>query len=321
MKNHVSFNIKAKKKCDADGMILHCSNNKAREKSDNVLFPQYQKYNVISPDIHQKYKDVTERIEKIKGKKIQKNANHYLEGVLAFSEDQFRQDPSKFMREAPQLIEKYQKELSEKYGFEPLGFSLHFDEGNINKETGKKEMNIHAHLHFVNFDFNTNKARFREYQQKYISDRKVPNMHFVQMQDMAGEVFGKLGFNRGISKQLTNKKHLEKEDFIVEKLKKAEEKAELAEKRAEEAKNELEQTKAQIKGIRSRLKAFYGDLKEYIVRTINKEQKAAEKASVAVVEHIDFEPDEETKNQLKEAALRTDEELGSDRLRSKIKPK
>lgn len=321
MKNYVSFNVKAKKKCDADGMILHCSNNKAREKSDNILYPEYQKYNVISPNIHQKYKEITERIEEIKGKKIQKNANHYLEGVLGFSEDQFREDPSKFIREAPQLIEKYQKELAEKYGFEPLGFSLHFDEGNINKDTGKKEMNVHAHLHFVNFDFNTNKARFREYQQKYISDRKVPNMHFVQMQDMAGEIFEPLGFSRGMSKKLTNKKHLEKEDFIVEKLKKAEERAEIAENKVKEAKIELEQTKAQVKGIRSRLKAFYGDLKEYIVRTINKEQKAAEKASLAVVEHIDFEPDHETKKQLEEAALKTDEELGSDRLRSKIKPK
>lgn len=342
MKNFVSFNIKAKKKCDADGMILHCADNKAREKSDNVYFPEYQKYNVVSPNILQNYQQVTQRVEEIKGKKIQKNANHYLEGVLGFSEEKFKEDPKKFMREAPQLIEKYLKKISDEFGFEPLGYSLHFDEGHTNKETGKKEMNIHAHLHFVNFDFNTNKARFREYQQKYISKRKVPNLHFVKMQDIADEVFQELGFQRGISKSITNKKHLEKEDFITDKLKEAEKRAieaekecelyekraEVAEKRAEQAEKQiekaemhLERLEKQVESVKKRLTGFFNDLKSYVLSTVRKEKKAAEIASESVVDAIDFEPDEKVKERLKKTAIETDEELGSDGLRSKIKPK
>ena len=234
--NRLSFNLKAKKNCDAIGMILHCENNKARLKSTNISHPENTKLNINSENIFLKYEQLTNDIEKIKGKKIQKNANHYLEGVLAFPEHLVNEmGIEEFRKKAPELIEKYMEEIKDAYGFEPVGFSLHFDEGHKpNKKTGKTEegLNIHAHLSFVNYDFKLNKARFRDIQQKYVSKRKVPNMAFVAMQDLAGQVFEPLGFKRGISKQITGLEHKEKEDFVEEKLA-------LKEKELEEKNDEL----------------------------------------------------------------------------------
>lgn len=203
-------------------------------------------------------------------------------------------------------------------------------------------MNIHAHLHFVNFDFQTNKARFREYQQKYVSKRKVPNMHFVEMQDMADEVFQELGFKRGISKTITGKGHLEKEEFVRKKLEEQEKRANEAENRAdlmeeravlaekrlkqaekevEEAERKVERLEKQVEAIKKRLSGFFSDLKGYVMATVKREKKAAQKASESVIDAIDFEPDSKIKDQLKKSAIETDEALGADGLRSKIKPK
>jgi hypothetical protein len=217
--NRLSFNLKAKKTCDAVGMILHCENQKARKKSTNIVYPENTKLNINSPDILKKYDELTGRIETIKGRKIQKNANHYLEGVLAFPEHLVNEmGIEKFREKAPELIEKYMEEIKEAYGFEPCGFSLHFDEGHKPDKDGKQSLNIHAHLSFVNYDFKQNKARFREIQQKYVSKRKVPNMAFVAMQDLAGQVFEPLGFKRGISKQVTGLDHKDKEAFVQGKI-------------------------------------------------------------------------------------------------------
>lgn len=240
-KGSLSFNLKAKKSCDADGMILHCVNLKARQKSDNVQYPENTHLNISSPNLHQNYKDVTDRIETLKNKKIQKNANHYLEGVLAFGREDYEKDPEGFREKAPALIEKYMNDIADKYGFEPLGYSLHFDEGHTNEETGKQELNVHAHISFVNYDFEQNKSRFREIQKKYVSNRKYPNEHFVKMQDMAFDCFKELGFKRGVSKQISKDKHLEKVDYVEKKLNEAIEKIDKLENKSSklEKQNEI----------------------------------------------------------------------------------
>lgn len=228
--NYVSFNIKAKKKCDADAMIFHLENSKLRNRSSNITLKHLSKFNVSSDSIHLKYKNVIKKIESIKNKKIQKNANIYLEGVLAFSYEQVSNiGVSEFRERAPALIEEYAKKIADEFGFEYLGYSLHFDEGQIESEldpsgrtvcvrdeNGRAKINYHAHISFVNYDLKLNKSRFREYQQKYISNRKIPNLHFVEMQNLAGSIFGKLGFSRGLSKMITNHRHVEKELLELE---------------------------------------------------------------------------------------------------------
>jgi hypothetical protein len=241
-KNRLSFNLSAKKNCDAVGMILHCENAKARKKSTNITYPENTKLNISSPNIFSKYEKLTNDIETIKGKKINQNANNYLEGVLAFPEYLVNEmGIEKFRAEAPRLIEKYMEEIKDAYGFEPCGFSLHFDEGHKADKDGnvKDGLNIHAHLSFVNYDFKQNKARFREIQRKYVSKRKVPNMAFVAMQDLAGQVFEPLGFKRGISKAITGRKHLDKEGFVTEKLAEREKELELKEDELAKVKGNL----------------------------------------------------------------------------------
>lgn len=276
MKNFVSFNIKAKKKSDADPMILHLENPKARKKSDNVIFPENSHLNVSSQGILKKYQEVTKRIENIKGKKIQKNANHYLEGVLAFSFEKYNEDPEKFRNETPKLIEKYMNDIAEKYHFEPLGYSLHFDEGSTCEETGEQKLNIHAHLSFINFDFKTKKARFREIQQKYNSKRKYPNEHFIKMQDLAGECFKTLGFKRGVEKQQSKTEHLEKVEFVEKKLKEKEEKIEGLEKKIKAVNKKGREKQQKIRDLeveKELLEEYSENLKEEVKNAENRLEK------------------------------------------------
>jgi hypothetical protein len=285
-KNRLSFNLKAKKNCDAIGMILHCENAKARLKSDNITYPENTKLNISSPNIFSQYEKLTNDVETIKSKKIQKNANHYLEGVLAFPEHLVNEmGIEKFREEAPRLIEKYMEEIKDAYGFEPCGFSLHFDEGHkADKEGNVKDgLNIHAHLSFVNYDFKQNKARFREIQQKYVSKRKVPNMAFVAMQDLAGQVFEPLGFKRGISKAITGKVHLDKEGFVTEKL--ADREKELAIKEIE-----LEEKNTEICKVKGNLAVANGHLK----RNLDDHHILTKKIIDLKTEQIDLEASNKT---------------------------
>ncbi|WP_100657941.1 hypothetical protein [Alteromonas flava] len=281
MKNFVSFNIKAKKKSDADPMILHLENQNARKKSDNILFPENSHLNVSSQGILKKYQEVTKKIESIKGKKIQKNANHYLEGVLAFSFEKYIEDPENFRNKAPKLIEKYMNEIAQKYHFEPLGYSLHFDEGSTCEKTGEKKLNVHAHLSFINFDFKTNKARFREIQQKFNSKRKYPNEHFMKMQDLAGDCFRSIGFTRGVEKQKSKKKHLEKIEFVEKKLQEKEEK--------------IQDLEIKIKSINKR-----GREKQQKIRDLEVEKELLEEYSESLKEEV-----KEAENRLKKIKLLT----------------
>ena len=73
MKNFVSFNLKAYKKSDAKGLILHSHKPKSRNKSENIIFPEYSKHNVNSGgDVWSEYQRITQEIEDLKGRKIQK---------------------------------------------------------------------------------------------------------------------------------------------------------------------------------------------------------------------------------------------------------
>lgn len=326
MKNFVSFNIKAKKKCDADAMILHCVNLKARNKSDNVTLRHLTKFNVTSNNLHENYTKTTEEVEKIKGKAIQKNANHYLEGVLSFSYEQvYELGFNNFRDKAPEIIQSYGKALADEFGFEYLGFSLHFDEGMIEleedgetpkldkkgntiavkDENGKQKINIHAHLSFINFDKKTNKARFREIQQKYVSDKKYPNLAFVKMQDLAAKEFEKIGFTRGISKEITKYKHVEKAHMQREKelrekeleaetrVAEAEERAKNAEIRAEKAEVRVTHLakkevalKEHIDALQRNIDAYQEYVMDWTANVVKKSFKKAAKVADAIADFL-----------------------------------
>lgn len=68
-------------------------------------------------------------------------------------------------------------------------------------------MNIHAHITFFNYDFEKEKSVLRTLQKQ----------DFKEMQDIAANSFQKAGLNfiRGEGKEITNKKHLERNEFIL----------------------------------------------------------------------------------------------------------
>jgi len=93
--------------------------------------------------------------------------------------------------------------IKDKYGFEPIAVQTHFDEG------FKGKNNYHSHLTFFNFDFEKEKTVL-----KFMKKKDWENI-----QDLAQNVFQNHGldFKRGISKDETKKKHLKRNDFIIEK--------------------------------------------------------------------------------------------------------
>jgi hypothetical protein len=211
MKNFVSFNVKYYKDSNSSGEIGHVQRVFA-ENTNQIK--QFAKDNFgCGYDIHARYKDVYKQVEEIKGKKIQGNANTFMDGVLSFSRDQMLEimkDPN-WKKTFSTHIEEYMKDVQAKTGLEPLGWEMHMDEGYKDPETGEFKMNYHAQCIFFNYDFKTNKAPLRD-----LMGRKGDSI-WSKLQDVAANRFADLGFVRGISADMTKIKHKEKDDLIASK--------------------------------------------------------------------------------------------------------
>ena len=87
-----------------------------------------------------------------------------------------------------------------------MGISLHLDEGFKDKQ-GNIKLNIHAHIILHNFDFKTNKTILRN----------MKRQDWKDIQDLAQVAFQEknLDFIRGESKDITNTKHLERNQYIL----------------------------------------------------------------------------------------------------------
>ncbi|WP_122892837.1 coiled-coil domain-containing protein [Arcobacter peruensis] len=94
----------------------------------------------------------------------------------------------------------------EKYSYEPLAINLHKDEGKYIKD--KAHYNIHGHLVLHNFSFSKQKSILRTMKKK----------DWENIQDLAQEAFQSvaLDFRRGISKKITHKQHLKRNDYILQ---------------------------------------------------------------------------------------------------------
>jgi len=211
MNNYVSFNAKYYKNSQSEGEIGHVQRVFAENKNS---IKELQRNNFdCGYSIIDRYKDIYAQAEQHKGKKLQKNANTFIDGVLAFSRDQFE-----FLMESPQYkrvvsnhIDDFMQQVKGQTGLEPVGWAFHADEGHKDPETGELKINYHAQLIFFNHDFKTGKAPLRELQQRGSESA------WSKLQDLAGQVFQPLGFVRGISKDMTHQKHTEKDDFIAQK--------------------------------------------------------------------------------------------------------
>lgn len=224
MKNFISFNAKYYKNSNAQGEIGHVqrvfaeNTNQIKELAKNNFGCGF--------DIYEKYKATYKQVEEIKGKKLQKNSNTFMDGVLSFSRDQMEEmmKGPNWKKDFSEHIEKYMEDVKEKTGLEPLGWEMHMDEGYKDAETGEIKVNYHAQLIFFNFDFKTHKAPLRD-----LMGRKGDSI-WSKLQDVAADRFKDLGFVRGISADMTKAKHKEKDDFIAAKNKELEQKLEDLEK-------------------------------------------------------------------------------------------
>lgn len=210
-KNFVAVRTKYYKKNDATRVIDHAL--RKHRNSENVIDSRtHQNFGAGAIDLPrqmQRYKEAT-------GRSPRKDMNLVFEHVLVLSKDQLTKCTKKGLHEA---VQGYMKQIRQEWGFEPMGYRMHLDEGHYNKQ-GKFIANPHAHIYFFNYDFEKKRSPLRDLMVKGKNDKgKSPalNPHFVKIQDIAAESFRKLGFRRGISKGEKNKKHQEKAEFVLSK--------------------------------------------------------------------------------------------------------
>ena len=146
-------------------------------------------------------------------------------------------------------VRKFGEECQRRWGITPLQIFLHKDEGhwlNGQPEAEDKESfqvgnrwfkpNYHAHIVFDWMNHETGKSR------------KLNDDDMMQMQTLASDI---LLMERGQSKAVTGKEHLERNDFIIEKqkaeLQRIEETKRHKEQQVNLAEQELKQVKAEIR--------------------------------------------------------------------------
>ena len=161
-----------------------------------------------------------------------------LEGVLLIRPDTTLADVCKFG-----------DECQRRWGITPLQIFLHKDEGHWlsgQPEAGDRESfqvgekwfkpNYHAHIVFDWMNHDTGKSR------------KLNDEDITEMQSLASDI---LLMERGQSKAVTSKEHLERNDFIIEKQKAELQRMDAAKRHKEEqiglAEQELRQVKSEIR--------------------------------------------------------------------------
>ena len=146
-------------------------------------------------------------------------------------------------------VRKFGEECQRRWGITPLQIFLHKDEGHWlsgQPESGDRESfqvgekwfkpNYHAHIVFDWMNHDTGKSR------------KLNDEDMTEMQSLASDI---LLMERGQSKAVTGKEHLERNDFIIEKQKAELQRMDVAKRHKEEqidlAEQELRQVKSEIR--------------------------------------------------------------------------
>lgn len=207
-----------------------------------------------SPDLQVHYENIKQMVKEKTGRAMQekererKGKNGKIikvagcspirEGVLLIRPDTTLADVCKFG-----------EECQKRWGITPLQIFLHKDEGHWlsgQPEAGDRESfqvgekwfkpNYHAHIVFDWMNHDTGKSR------------KLNDEDMMEMQSLASDI---LLMERGKSKAITGKEHLERNDFIIEKQKAELQRMDVAKRHKEEqinlAEQELKQVKSEIR--------------------------------------------------------------------------
>ena len=142
-------------------------------------------------------------------------------------------------------VHKFGEECQRRWGITPLQIFLHKDEGHwLNGQPAPEDResfkvgerwfkpNYHAHIVFDWMNHDTGKSR------------KLNDDDMMQMQTLASDI---LLMERGQSKAVTGKKHLERNDFIIEKQKAELQRIEAVKRHKEQQVNLAEQELRQVK--------------------------------------------------------------------------
>ncbi len=228
MRNYISVNAKYYKMGEIDRISSHnfrqikvdylLPKEQIKFKNQNIIFDE--NFNVSKEDLSLETLDKSMRNQFLKLLKLKqdilkknnakhrKNENELIEMVVALSEEQ----ALNYLENGVDLMQGFKnfaKDIYKKHGLKPLGISLHLDEGNTKDNV--TNLNIHAHLTFFNYHFEKEKSVLRTLQKQ----------DFKEMQDIAANSFQEVNLNfiRGESKELSGKKHLERNDLILAKQK------------------------------------------------------------------------------------------------------
>ena len=210
MANYVQSNAKYYKGSKASGEIGHIQRAFADNKNS---VDELKQYNFSSTnDLHTAYKQAFNQAAKKRPELGLPEANAYLDTVVSFSRGQVRELIEKHGWEKVQKgierrLNSFMEEIEEKQGFKAVGWGFHADEGHKDPLTGEWKENYHAHVVFLNYDEKTNKMPLR----------RKKKADWEQFQDIVAGCFQKMGFKRGINKELTQAEHLEKDEFIAQK--------------------------------------------------------------------------------------------------------
>ena len=215
MKSFVSCHAQRFKKSQVAGLSQH--HKRELHKDENVLTDfSHLNRSVLGKFSFDELEMKMVEVKKKAGKKasnlaFRKDANVMLDNVITLSRDrveQLRQEhPNEWQGLILNCCIELADEMQKKWGFTPFSIDLHADEGHF--EDGKFLCNYHVHLSLFNFDF-----------QKLVQPmRTMKRGDFSKMQDMAGDAFQSLGFERGQAKEITGKRHLEKNEYVAEQLK------------------------------------------------------------------------------------------------------
>lgn len=214
MRNYISVNAKYYTSKQVSKRAEH---NNREAKIDYLLPSENRIFQNIENNFGQfsmmeKFELMNQRKKQIQNQKgfFKTDGNDLIEMVVSLSEEQalnyLNQEggDDKLFSGFLQLAE----DIKSNFGFEPVGVSLHLDEGFITP-TGDIKYNIHAHLDFLNFDFKKEKTVLRN----------MKKQHWRDLQDLAEKSFKSknLDFVRGEQKLDNSKDHLEKNDYIASK--------------------------------------------------------------------------------------------------------
>lgn len=166
-----------------------------------------------------------ERVNKKTGKvTIVRGSTPLKEGVVVIKEDTTMEQ-----------LQKFCKVCNERWGVTALQVFIHRDEGHygIPGDNATRKPNLHAHIVWDWMNHDTGKSC------------KLDEKAMSEMQTVLAEC---LDMERGVSKEITGKKHLERNDFILAKQKQEAEQAKAEKEAALAAKEKAEKERQTIEG-------------------------------------------------------------------------